>query len=263
MYQTVGGKVIVLGSGSSMGVPVAACDCRICCSGSPFNKRLRPSILIIAGGKTLLVDCGPDFRRQALAHNLQKVDGLLLTHTHFDHIAGIDDLRIYCIRKKEPIDCLLSKESLEDLEKRYYYMMHKDDATVARFRFVTLPQEKGSIEFQCVPIQYFTYSQPDMPVTGFRVGSFAYVTDIKQFSEEIFTALKGVDTLILGCHRLTESRMHFNLDQAVEFCQRLKPKRCYLTHMGHEIDYYSLRQHLPPYIEPAFDGLQFSFRLDH
>jgi phosphoribosyl 1,2-cyclic phosphate phosphodiesterase len=242
-----------------MGVPVAGCDCRVCTSQSPLNRRLRPSILVQTGGKQLLIDCGPDFRQQALAHHIQRIDGLLLTHVHFDHIAGIDDLRIYCIRQNQAIDCLLSQESLDDLEKRYSYLMHKDDDSVARFRFDRLVQSSGKREFATVPLSYFTYAQPGAKVTGYRFGSFAYVTDIKEFTEDIVQELQGIETLILGAYKKSASRMHFTIDEGLAFCKKVRPKQCYFTHMGHEIDYFTLRKQLPPNIEPAFDGLTFSF----
>lgn len=255
------GKVTILGSGGSMGVPVIGCDCAVCQSDKPYNKRLRPSIALQVEEKTFLFDCGPDFRAEALSAHIQTVDAVILTHTHFDHTAGLDDLRIFCLRKKGSIPCYLSQTSLEDLQKRYYYLFEKDDESVVRLDFNVLEQLSGAFNILGVPFRYFTYQQNSMPVTGYRVGNFAYVTDIKQYDESLFNELAGVEYLILSMQKKTASNAHLSLEDIVMMQKRIKPKHCYITHMGHDIDYYDLKNSLPLGILPGFDGVSFWINL--
>lgn len=255
------GKVTILGSGGSMGVPVIGCDCAVCQSHEPYNKRLRPSIALQVEEKTVLFDCGPDFRAEALVANIQTVDALILTHTHFDHTAGLDDLRIFCLRKKGSIPCYLSQTSLDDLQKRYYYLFEKDDESVVRLDFNVLEKLSGTFNLLGVPFRYFTYQQNSMPVTGYRIGDFAYVTDIKQYDESLFSELEGLEYLILSMQKKTASNAHLSLEDIVEIQKRIKPKHCFITHMGHDIDYYDLKNSLPLGILPGFDGVSFWINL--
>lgn len=250
-------KVRILGSGGSMGVPVIGCDCPICTSSSAFNKRLRPSLVIEVEDKTILIDCGPDFRAQALAAGLKKIDMLLLTHTHFDHIAGLDDLRIFCLRKKGAIPCYLSEHSYEDIQKRYYYLFEKTDESVVRLDCHVLEEPQGSFDL----FRYFTYSQNGMVVLGFRLGNFAYLTDIKQYDDSLFDELQGVEYLILSMQQRKFSHAHLNLDDIIAFHERVNPRHSYITHMGHDIDYHELKTALPAGMEPSYDGLTFWIEL--
>lgn len=251
---------LFIGTGASLGVPVIGCTCPVCQSTDPKNKRSRSSLLITSRGKKLLIDAGPDLRCQALAFSIDHIDGVLLTHAHHDHTAGLDDLRIYHFRNQAPVPCLVNAETAEDLKKRFYYMFGDLPHTKDRVELQILPEESGEIEFQGVPLRYFTYDQVGMTVLGFRFGKMAYVTDIKAYSEEIFDELKNLDILILSALRFGTSHMHLTVDEAVEFVRKVKPKKTYLTHTAHELDYEKTNHYLKgDGIELAFDGLEFTY----
>ena len=252
-----------LGTSASAGVPIIGCKCGICTSLDPRDQRLRSAGLIRIAGKSLLIDVGPDFRSQALKYGIDQVDGLLLTHTHYDHIAGIDDLRIFNVRSKRPMPCLLSQESLSDIERRYFYFFETDkkkpDAT-ARFDFQVLPEElTGKVEFLGFPIAYGTYYQGGMRVNGFRLGDFAYVSDIRDFDDSIFEMLEGVKILALSALRIEPSEVHLNFEEAVAFAEKCKAEQTWITHLSHFVDHDKGNELFPPNIKMAYDGLQLDF----
>ncbi len=257
------GRFHFLGTGGSMGVPEIACDCGVCTSPDPLNKRLRTSGLLLINNKTLLVDAGPDFRLQALRYGLHHLDGMILTHTHYDHVAGIDELRIFSLRSKAPLPCLLSQETHEELRRRYHYLFRGNeragDSLAAQLSFQTLEKARGDVLFQEVPLRYMTYSQGRMKVIGFRVGDFAYVSDIKEYDESIFDDLAGVKTLVLSGLRLAPSRVHFNFEEAVEFSRKVKANHTWLTHIAHDISHVSGNAYLPENVWLAYDGLEIEF----
>jgi phosphoribosyl 1,2-cyclic phosphate phosphodiesterase len=253
------GKFLFLGTGSSLGVPVVGCGCETCGSQSLYNTRTRTSGLLKIEGKNYLIDVGPDFRLQALKHGIHKIDGLILTHTHFDHIAGIDELRIFSFLKEGNIPCLLSVDSYEELEKRYYYLfkgISKEDSATVLFDFLILKNDQGQVRFVDLPLIYFSYFQGSMKVLGFRLGNFAYVTDIKKFDETLFEILKDVDCLVLSALRKEESRLHFNLNDAIHFAERIGAKKTYLTHIAHEIEHLEVSKELPDSVNIGYDGLE-------
>ncbi|PIS02680.1 MAG: MBL fold metallo-hydrolase [Chlamydiae bacterium CG10_big_fil_rev_8_21_14_0_10_42_34] len=252
------GTFLFLGTGASAGVPVIGCKCATCLSTSPKNKRFRPSGLISVGGTSLLIDIGPDFRSQALQFNVDSVDGLLLTHTHYDHIAGIDEVRVFNIRQKKELPCLLSKESFDELKTRYHYFFNKEGLS-AKLDFQVLESDRGMVDFLGVKIGYCSFTQGGMLVTGFRVGDFAYISDIQKVDDSIFDSLKGVRTLVLSALKPEESHFHLSFDEAVGFSNRVGAKNTWLTHVGHFNDHDALNALLPSGVQVAYDGLQVEF----
>ena len=256
------GRILFLGTGASTGVPVVNCACKVCSSKNPRNMRLRPGILVSMKGKTFLFDAGPDFRHQALLHKIARPDALFLTHTHYDHVGGLEELRAFSYHNYVPIPCYLSQESFESVKKLFYYLfLPKSSGSnkTAELDFHVLDGAEGSFLCNGIQLNYFSYSHGSMNVTGYRIGPVAYVTDIKEFSTSIFQALTGVDLLILSATCFKHSHLHMTIDEAVAFAKKIAPKKTYFVHMSHEIEYESVSSNLPTNIELAYDGLEITF----
>ncbi len=253
------GRFLFLGTGGSAGVPMIGCQCEVCRSPSPYNKRLRSSGLIQVQDKNFLIDVGPDFRTQALKFNISHLTGVLLTHAHADHIAGIDDLRAFFFLQRMKLPCVLSKETYDEVKLRYHYMLKplmSEKSISAQIDFQVLPEDFGEFELAGVPFTYFSYFQVDMKVTGFRVGNFAYVSDIRKYSEKMVGMIRGVDILVLSALRHHASVMHFTVDEAVAFAKMVGAKKTYLTHLAHELEYEATNALLPSNVRMGYDGLE-------
>lgn len=246
-----------------MGIPVIGCKCAVCLSDSPCNHRLRPSGLVVVNGKKLLIDCGPDFREQALKYHINNLDGLLLTHAHHDHIAGIDELRVYFMHHKKSLPCLLSDATAGELYVRYSYIFQESSEAqklTPKLSLQKLPLELyGSVIFEGVPIQYISYEQAGMAVNGFRFGEFAYLTDIRHYSEAIFDHLVGVKKLVLSALRYAPSPFHLSIDEAVAFANQVGASQTWLTHIAHDLDHEETNARLPVNVRMAYDGLEIHF----
>lgn len=240
-----------------MGVPAIACHCPVCTSPSPFNKRLRPSGLLKIGSKRFLIDAGPDFREQALRYGIDHLDGILITHTHFDHIAGFDDLRVFYFLHKKSAHCLLSSDSFEEIKIRFHYLF--DDSKCRWAKFDVLKEDFGTVAFEGVTFDIVSYFQAGMKVTGFRVDRLAYISDIRKYDEKVIEALQGVEILILSALRLVPTEVHFSLDEAVAFARRVGAKKTFFTHIAHELDYEETNRLLPEDIRLSHDGLEIKF----
>lgn len=255
-------EVLFLGSGASLGVPVVACKCAVCHSLDPHNKRLRPSVLLKCAGKQILIDSTPDFREQALKYNITMLDGVLLTHLHYDHMGGFDDLRTFAFFQKQPLPVFLSKETHKEVKKRFNYLL---DPTLSKFvksmvkgEFVLNPLngDFGELDFVGIPLIYFSYFQGNTKVTGYRIGSFAYVTDIFTYSDEVIKRLQGVKTLVVSTLRITPTAVHFGLNEALAFADKIGPDKMFLTHIAHDLDHEEFFYKLPSDVFLAYDGLQ-------
>lgn len=256
------GRLLFLGTGSSFGVPVIGCNCKVCRSTHPKNKRLRTSALLTLQGKQILIDCSPDLRAQALRHSIGHLDGVLITHVHHDHTSGIDELRIFSFHAGEPISCVASKECGDELKERFYYMLagaKKKDNLEPKVVLHELPADRGMLEFEGISFNYFTYEQANMKVIGYRIGNLAYITDIHDYPDTIFDDLQGVDVLILSALRFLPSPIHFSVDEAVDFALRVKAKQTWLTHIAHEIEHEYVNAYLPSNVRAAYDGLEIDF----
>ena len=248
-------RITVLGSGTSQGVPVIACKCEVCRSADMRDKRLRCAILVEEGNTTLLVDAGPDFRQQMLQHQVSNLDAVLLTHEHADHIFGLDDIRSFNWIRKAPMDIYCEKRVEENLKTIFNYAF-------AENRYPGTPQmelipidgkpflAKG---VEIVPIRLYHHK---LPVYGFRLGKFAYLTDFNRIEPEELIKLKGVEILIICALRKQSHISHLSLSEALSLVKQISPRMTYLTHMSHEMGFHSeLFKELPIGVEPAYDGL--------
>lgn len=263
--KTVAADFLFLGTGGSMGVPVLGCECSVCTSTSNFDKRLRSSGLIHANGKNLLIDCGPDFRIQALRANIKSLDALILTHAHYDHIGGLDDLRAFFLLKGNSLPAFLSNETATDIKCRFDYMFKKPSSekiVIPKLELNEFKSDRGEVDLLGLKIKYLSYTQISMSINGIISGNLAYISDIKYYPETIFDDLQGIETLIVSALRLTPSAMHLSVDEAIDFARKVGAKQTYFTHIAHELDHKKTNAYLPPNIQMAYDGLNLTFQAE-
>lgn len=253
---------LFLGTGGSLGVPVVGCSCPICLSHDKKNKRLRSSALITTGNKKFLIDCGPDFRQQALTQGINSIDGCLITHIHHDHTASIDELRVFTFTKKKALPCLMSPETASDIRRRFDYLFlesEREKRSLSILDIHELPKKSGKINFEGVEVIYVGYEQSGTSVTGYRFGDLSYISDIKIYDEDIFDFLKGTKILIVSALRFTHSNLHFSVDEAIDFSKKIGASKTYLTHLSHELDFEKTSAYLPDNVHLGYDGLSFNF----
>ncbi len=248
-------KITFLGTGTSQGVPVIGCKCKGCTSDDPHDKRFRSSILVEEDGVNVVVDTGPDFRQQMLAADPDHLNGILYTHEHRDHIAGLDDIRSYNFIQKSPMDIYAEERVLRALQTVFPYVF-------AEKRYPGAPQVIShliSVEpfkigtLQVVPIRLMHYR---LPVLGFRFGDFAYLTDANYIAEAEKEKLFGVKYLVVNALRRETHISHFTVSEAVDLILELSPRQGYLTHISHQMGISRvLEKELPSHIRPAYDGL--------
>lgn len=252
-------KVTLLGTGTSQGVPVIACDCEVCQSDNPKDKRLRASILIEKDDTAIVVDTGPDFRQQMLTHKVKKLDAVLFTHEHKDHTAGLDDVRSFNFAQHAPMEIYAEKRVQESIKREFLYAFEQSPYPgVPKLNMNTLenkPFEVGSI--QIIPIRVMHHK---LPVFGFRIDDFAYITDVKTIPEEEFEKLNNLDTLVLTALRKDPHLSHMNLSEALHIIERLSPPKTYLTHISHTFGFHNeINKELPQGVELGYDGLTLEF----
>ena len=247
-------KVTFLGTGTSTGVPEIGCSCAVCQSNDPRDNRLRASVLVETAGKRILIDCGPDFRQQMIRSRIYQLDGILLTHEHYDHVGGLDDLRPYCRQGAVPI--YAEADVVEAIETRIPYVFRAHPYPgVPRLALHTISLEP--FEVAGVLVQPIRVMHGRLPILGFRIGNFAYLTDILTLPETEVPKLQGVDVLVLDALREAEHPSHESVPQALALIDRLQPKQAYLTHMSHRIGLHAVaEQSLPAHVQYAYDGLE-------
>lgn len=250
-------KVTILGSGTSQGVPVIACDCEVCRSTDKRDKRLRCSAMIEIGDRKIVIDAGPDFRYQMLRAGVKDVRALLLTHEHKDHIGGLDDIRAFNWVKQGKVDVYSNRRTVEAVKRDYAYAFEE-------VRYPGVPDMDLHVvgedpfyidEVEVVPLTVMHYK---LPVTAFRIGGFAYITDANYIPEEGMRKLEGVECLVIDALRRERHLSHFSLEESLEVIRRLGVKRAFLTHVGHQMGLTrEVERTLPANVRLAYDGLTF------
>lgn len=250
-------KITFLGTGTSQGIPVIACECDTCLSSDQHDKRLRTSLLLESRGTTLLFDAGPDFRQQMLREHIMKLDSILLTHEHKDHIAGLDDVRAFNYKSQDAIDIYAEERVQKALRKEYSYVFSEYQYPgIPKMRLNPIPEDSFEIKgIKIDPIRVFHYR---LPVFGFRVGNFAYITDANYIPEESKEKLFGVKYLVINALRKEKHISHFSLREAIDIIREVSPKKAYITHISHQMGLHAeVSGELPAGISLAYDGLSF------
>ncbi len=246
-------KVTFLGTGTSVGVPRVGCTCTVCASQDSKNKRLRCALHIQHSGHSILVDTGPDLRTQALTYGVNRVDAVLFTHGHADHLYGLDDVRCYCFDRDEPLPCYADERTMDRIHHVFDYAFdaHAPSATPQ----IELREIEGDFELFDLLVEPIYVYHGRLPVLAFRIGSFAYVTDTNRIPDESMDRLQDLDILVLDALRHKAHPTHFNLAQALDIVERLKPRKAYLTHIAHDLEHHATNASLPAGVELAYDGL--------
>lgn len=249
-------QLTLLGVGSSAGTPVIGCGCGTCLSSNPRNKRTRCSAAVtLLGGEVILIDTGPDLRQQSLRENLHRVDAVLYTHTHADHLHGIDDLRSFCQINRHQIPLYANPDHLDVIAARFAYALrnvghHWDLPVLAAYPV------RGAFELFGIKVTPIPAWHGRSPVYGYRIGNMAYMTDVSEIPQSSVNLLGGLDVLFLDCLRVEPHHTHINVEQSLRYASLIAAKCTYLIHMTHELEYEALSALMPPGVHVGYDGLQ-------
>ncbi|MFM8242098.1 MAG: MBL fold metallo-hydrolase [Crocinitomicaceae bacterium] len=250
-------KITFLGTGTSQGVPVIACSCKVCLSSDVKDKRFRSSVLIEINNKSLVIDTGPDFRSQMLANNVQQLDAVLFTHEHKDHVAGLDDIRPFNFKQHAPIAVFASERVEQAIKREYHYIFaEKKYPGIPQISLNRIDLNPFNVwkDLKIIPIEVKHYL---MPVLGFRINNFTYITDAKTIDSKEIDKIKGTEVLVINALRIEAHPAHFNLDEALLFIDLIKPKKAFLTHISHLFGTHNdIEKMLPENVFVSYDGLQ-------
>ena len=249
-------RILFLGTGTSTGIPTLCCPCAVCQSDDPRNKRLRASVLVQNNGFNFLIDTSTDLRQQCLRHNITRIDGVLYTHHHADHVHGIDELRCFNFFNKNVIPCYGNELTLAAIKKNFSYIFDGEKPQgggVPQLDMITLNGDSfalGGVRVQPVDIIH-----GNMTILGYKINNAAYLTDCSSLPDKAREVLSGLDVLVLNALGFEPHPTHFCLDQALEAIAELRPKRAILTHINHKFDHETVSRDLPDNVELAYDGL--------
>ncbi len=248
-------KVTFLGTGTSQGIPVINCDHPVCFSDDKRDKRLRVSVLVEWGDNAYVIDCGPDFRYQMLRANVASINGILFTHEHADHVAGLDDIRPFCFQMGA-VPIYAQQRVLNNLEERFAYIFEKENRypgapSVIQNRVDVTPFELGNMAVMPIEVMH-----GNLNILGYRFNDFAYLTDVKTISKKEKEKLKGLNVLVINALRFEHHYTHLNVDEALKIIEELKPERTYLTHLSHKLGFHAeVEKTLPENVFLAYDEL--------
>lgn len=249
-------RVTILGSGTSQGVPVITCECRVCQSTNSKDKRLRTSAMVEWKNKVIVIDAGPDFRQQMLTNHVKKLDAILLTHLHKDHIAGLDDVRAFNFKQKKPMDIFADALTIQQVKNEFPYVFDGTDYPGIPQMNMHLIDDNPFVldDIEIIPIPVLHYK---LPVYGFRIDNFAYITDASYIPESSMQLLQNLEVLIINALRYEKHYSHFNVAEALEIVEKLKPKRAYFTHISHNLGLHEeVEASLPHHVFLAYDTLK-------
>ena len=251
-------KITFLGTGTSQGIPVIACDCPVCTSADLKDNRLRSSVLIETQGISFVIDSGPDFRQQMLREKVKKLDAILFTHEHKDHISGADDVRSYNWIYKKPMEIYAEERVLKAIQHEYSYVFAEDKYPGIPEMNLNVIENKpfDLLGVKVIPVRGIHHK---LPVFGYRMKDFAYLTDINFVDDEELNKLKDLEVLVVSALRKRKHISHFNLDEALDFVKKVNPKKAYLTHISHYMGFHQeVNKELPDHVSLAYDGLRLS-----
>ncbi len=254
----MGIQVTFLGTGTSQGVPIIACNCAVCSSTDEFDKRLRSSVLVQLGDINIVIDTGPDFRQQMLSAQLSHLSAILITHAHRDHLSGLDDIRGFNFSMKKSIDLYCEPLVEQAIRQEFYYAFQEPKYPgVPEMTIHQIGQEAFEVQgIEIIPIRVYHHL---LPVLGFRFGNFAYITDANSIPDLEIEKLKGLDVLVLNALRHEKHISHFTLNEAIEMSQKIGAKRTYFTHISHQLGQHKdIQKTLPDGMFLAYDGLKLS-----
>jgi phosphoribosyl 1,2-cyclic phosphate phosphodiesterase len=255
--------ITVLGSGTSVGVPTVGCECKVCRSADVRDKRLRPSVLISFQGRNILVDTTPDFRYQALRAKIGRIDAVLFTHSHADHIMGLDDLRPFNFMQRELIPIYAARPHLDYLKRCFPYIFDESPSESSRPRIVPHEfDEDSSIELFGLVFQPLRLAHGKGISFGFRFGPAAYLTDHSDIPQQSLDQLHGLDVLFLDALRHNPHPTHSTVTQSLGWVERLQPKRAFFTHISHDLGHERTEEQLPPHVRLAYDTLRVTVEVD-
>ena len=249
-------KITFLGTGTSQGIPVVACPCDVCHSDNDKDNRLRTSVLVETASQRFTIDAGPDFRYQMLREELKHLDAILITHSHKDHIGGLDDVRSFNYLQKRAMDIYVAPFHQKEIKREYSYAFQEDPYPgVPNFNLIDIAQTPfyvGDVKIIPLPVLHMK-----MEVTGFRIGDFAYITDTNYIPGAILAQLLDCKVIVLNALRKRKHPSHYNLEEAVNVLKFLRPEKAYITHISHLMGFHDkVCSELPDFIELAYDGLQ-------
>lgn len=249
-------EVTFLGTGTSQGIPIIGVDHPVCYSDDPRDKRLRVSVLVNWKGKNILIDCGPDFRQQMLANNVKRLDAIFYTHEHNDHTAGLDDIRPYFFRQGD-IPIFAHQRVLDSLRRKFDYIFTSEDRYPGAPAVIENVVRNEEFQFEGLNVLPVDFKHNKLQVFGYRMGDFAYLTDIKTITEEEIAKLKNLKVLVVSALRREPHHSHFNLEEALEFVKMVKPERTYFTHISHMLGFHAeVEEELPENVHLAYDNLK-------